>query len=178
MPAGKLQLETERLLLRPPIWDDFDAWVAFLADEHSMRHLGGVQSRPVAWRSVMAMAGAWQMQGFAMFCVIEKATGEWVGRVGPWMPEGWPGSEVGWGIVRSREGRGYATEAAIAAIDWTFDHLGWREVIHSIAPDNLASQGVAKKLGSRNRGPGQLPPPHEDSPVDIWAQTREEWKRR
>lgn len=178
MPAGKLQLETARLLLRPPLMEDFDAWAAFLADERSMRHLGGVQARPAAWRAIMTMAGAWQMQGFAMFCVIEKATGEWVGRVGPWMPEGWPGTEVGWGIVRSREGRGYATEAARATIDWTFDTLGWTEVIHCIAPDNYASQGVARRLGSRNRGAGRLPAPYEDSPVEIWGQTREEWKRR
>jgi hypothetical protein len=38
------------------------------------------------------MAGAWAMQGFAMLSVIEKATGRWVGRAGPWQPEGWPGT--------------------------------------------------------------------------------------
>ena len=67
-----------------------------------------------------------------MFSVIEKSTGRWVGRLAPWTPDGWPGTEVGWGIARDRCGLGYATEAATAAIDWAFDALGWSEVIHVI----------------------------------------------
>ena len=63
-------------------------------------------------------------------------------------------------------------------MDWAFTELGWTEVIHSIAPDNYASQAVARKLGSRKRGAGQLPPPFEDSPVEIWGQTRAEWSAR
>jgi RimJ/RimL family protein N-acetyltransferase len=49
-------------------------------------------------------------------------------------------------------------------------------VIHSIAPDNLQSQRVAQKLGSRNRGPGKLPPPFAEARVDLWGQTREQWR--
>jgi RimJ/RimL family protein N-acetyltransferase len=59
-----------------------------------------------------------------------------------------------------------------------FDVLGWDQVIHSIAPANLASQLVARKLGSSNRGPGRLPAPFEDSRVDIWGQTRAQWLAR
>ena len=124
------------------------------------------------------MPGAWAMQGVAMFSVVDKASGRWLGRAGPWQPEGWPGTEVGWSFLRSAWGKGYAREAAIAAIDWSFDHLGWTEVIHSIAPANTASQALAARLGSVNRGPGRLPPPHQDSPVDIWGQSREEWRAR
>jgi RimJ/RimL family protein N-acetyltransferase len=113
-----------------------------------------------------------------MFSVIERETGRWVGRVGPWRPEGWPGTEIGWAIVRDRWGRGYAGEAAVAATNWAFDALGWTDVVHSIAPENVASQRVAEKLGSRNLGPGKLPPPFEDARVDLWGQTREEWRRR
>ena len=113
-----------------------------------------------------------------MFSVIEKSSGRWVGRVGPWYPDGWPGTEIGWGIVSDCWGRGYATEAAIAAIDWVFDVLGWSEVIHVIDIDNAASQAVARKLGSRKRGPARLPAPYESTLVDIWGQTREEWRAR
>ena len=45
--------------------------------------------------------------------------------MGPWSPEGWPGTEVGWSFLREAGGKGYATEAATAAIDWAFDALGW-----------------------------------------------------
>jgi RimJ/RimL family protein N-acetyltransferase len=132
--------------------------------------------RAVSWRGLMTMIGAWHAQGFGMFSVIEKSTGRWIGRLGPWMPEGWPGREIGWALVRDCWGRGYATEGAVAATNWAFDRLGWTDIIHSIAPENLASQRVALRLGSRNRGPGHLPAPYEHDPVDIWGQTRDEWR--
>jgi len=110
--------------------------------------------------------------------VLEKTTGRWVGRIGPWVPEGWPGTEVGWGLLHEFWGRGYAVEAANTAIDWAFDHLGWTEVIHCIAPENTPSQQVARRLGSRLLGPGKLPPPHENTPIEIWGQRREEWRAR
>jgi RimJ/RimL family protein N-acetyltransferase len=173
-----LQLDTPRLVLRPPRYEDLDPWAAMMADAESARFIGGALPRAVTWRGLMTMIGAWHAQGFAMFSVMEKATGRWVGRVGPWMPEGWPGTEIGWAIVRECWGRGYATEAALATAEWAFEVLGWTEMIHSIAPDNVASQRVACRLGSRNRGPGQLPPPFEHDTVDIWGQTREEWRSR
>lgn len=172
-----LRLETARLILRPPRIDDLDAWAEMMADEPSARFIGGVAPRAVCWRQLMMMIGAWHAHGFAMFSVIEKASGRWVGRLGPWQPEGWPGTEVGWAITRACWGKGYAPEGAVAATNWAFDTLGWSNVIHSIAPDNVASQRVAQKLGSRNLGPGRLPPPFDASTVDIWGQTREEWRR-
>jgi RimJ/RimL family protein N-acetyltransferase len=171
-------LETARLILRPIALEDLDGFATLIGDPESARFLGGVQPRPVAWRAMSAMAGSWALQGFSMFSVLERTTGRWVGRVGPWMPEGWPGPEVGWGLLREFWGRGYATEAATAAMDWAFDHLGWTRVIHSIAPDNKPSQEVARRLGSPLLGPGKLPPPHENSPIELWGQSREEWRAR
>jgi len=178
MPSlDDLHLETSRLILRLPRTDDLDAWSEMMTDEVAARFIGGTAPRAVCWRQLITMIGAWHAQGFAMFSVIEKETGRWVGRLGPWQPEGGPGTEIGWAIVRDRWGRGYAGEGAVAAANWAFDTLGWSSVIHSIAPANLASQRVAQKLGSRNLGPGKLPPPYQDDRVDIWGQTREEWRR-
>jgi len=171
-----LQLETERLILRPPIREDFDAWAAFMADAEHVRYIGGAQPRPVAWRAMMSVIGSWVVQGFAFFSVIEKGSGRWIGRLGPWQPEGWPGTEVGWGIVADAGGKGYATEGSSAAIDWAFDHLDWSEVIHTIDPENVASKGVAQKLGSRFLRSGWLPEPFHQTPVEIWGQTRDEWR--
>ena len=171
-------IETNRLILRVPEQRDLDGWAAFLGDEESARFLGGVQPRATAWRSMATMTGSWALKGFGMFSVIEKASGRWVGRLGPWQPEGWPGTEVGWGILREHWGKGYATEGATAAIDWAFDALGWDDVIHCIDPENLGSIGVAERLGSKNRGPGRIPPPFEHHRVDIWGQSRSEWLSR
>ena len=171
-------LETDRLILRPPVQDDFDRWAEFLADPVASLHIGGVQSRPAAWRSMATMTGAWSLLGFSMFSVIEKASGLWIGRLGPWAPEGWPGTEVGWGLLPSAQGKGYAVEGATATIDWAFDHLGWTDVIHTISPENVASARTAQRLGSRLLGPGRLPPPFDHLPVEIWGQSREEWRAR
>jgi RimJ/RimL family protein N-acetyltransferase len=169
---------TPRLLLRPPVASDFEGWARFSADPEVMRFIGGVMPRALAWRGFLTMAGAWQIQGFAMFSVIERSSGRWIGRVGPWRPEGWPGTEVGWGLCREFQGRGYAEEAAIASMDWTFEHLGWSEVIHCIDPANTPSQALAIRLGSTNWGPGRLPPPFEAATIDIWGQDRQAWMRR
>ena len=177
-PVDSVCLETPRLLLRPPRADDLDAWAEMMEDAEAARYIGGTMPRAVSWRGVMTMIGAWHAQGFAMFSVFEKHTGRWVGRVGPWQPEGWPGTEIGWAIVRDCWGRGYATEGAIAAANWAFDSLGWTRIIHSISPENVASQKVAERLGSRNLGCGQLPPPFQHDVVDIWGQSRDEWRTR
>lgn len=76
-------LETPRLVLRLPRIEDFDAYAEYMSDVESARFIGGVMSRPVAWRSFLQLAGAWQLQGFSMFSVISKADGAWIGRVGP-----------------------------------------------------------------------------------------------
>lgn len=171
-------IETERLILRPTAPQDFEAWAAFMADADASKHVGGPQARTVAWRGFLSMAGAWAIQGYAMFSVIEKSSGRWAGRLGPWVPEGWPGKEVGWGLAREFWGRGYATEGATAAIDWVFDTLGWSDVIHCIAPDNAPSQAVARRLGSSVRARTNLPAPFEAVVVDVWGQSRDQWRAR
>src|SRR5215203_960078 len=173
-----LQLETPRLVMRLPCLADLDPWAEMMMDEPTAKFIGGVMPRAMTWRALMTMIGAWQAHGFGMFSVIEKDTGRWIGRLGPWMPEGWPGPEIGWALVRDVWGKGYATEGAAAAMDWAFDNLGWTEVIHSIDPANVPSQQVARRLGSRNLGPGRLPPPFNEAVIDIWGQSLQEWRAR
>jgi len=178
MVLDGLQLDTPRLLLRLPRLEDLDPWAEMMADEEAARFIGGLMPRSLSWRGLMTMIGCWHATGFGMFSVIEKSSGRWIGRLGPWQPEGWPGTEVGWAIVRECWGKGYAPEGAAAATDWAFAHLGWTDVIHSIDPANVASQVVARKLGSRNLGPGRLPAPYHESRIDLWGQSREQWRAR
>jgi RimJ/RimL family protein N-acetyltransferase len=170
------KLETPRLILRPPRPEDFDAFAAMMADEDTARFIGGVMPRAQAWRAWAAITGGWVLQGFGNFSVIEKESGAWIGRIGPWMPEGWPGTEVGWALARSAWGKGYATEAAIATIDWAFDTLGWCDVIHCIESVNAPSIAVATRLGSTLRRQKRLPPPHQHIVSDIYGQTRAVWR--
>jgi RimJ/RimL family protein N-acetyltransferase len=171
-------IETERLTLRPTRIEDFPRWAEMMADPEASRFLGGVQPAATAWRGFMTMAGAWGLTGVSMFSLIERDTGRWVGRIGPWRPHGWPGTEVGWGLHPDAQGRGYGVEAASAALDYAFDVLGWTDVIHCIDPDNTPSQRLAERLGSYNQGRTQLPPPFAEVTVDRWGQSREEWRAR
>lgn len=176
-------LETPRLILRPPTQADFDGWAQMCSEEETMRFIGGVVPRDAAWRQLATMAGAWTLLGFAMFSVIEKSTGRWVGRIGPWRPGGkegsWPGNEVGWGVTAYAQGKGYAYEAAVASMDYAFDTLGWDNVIHCIDKANARSIALARRLGSTlQRENVAMPAPYEDILVDLYGQSRAQWKSR
>lgn len=176
-------LETERLILRPPIQADFEGYARMAAEEETMRFLGGTAPPDAAWRQMAVLTGAWALIGFSMFSVIEKASGRWIGRLGPWRPGGvdgnWPGDEIGWGIVKEAWGKGLALEGASAAMDWAFDHLGWENVIHCIDADNGPSIALAKRLGSaRLRTRVTLPEPFVEIKVDIYGQSKAQWRAR
>jgi RimJ/RimL family protein N-acetyltransferase len=143
-------IETERLILREtdPV-RDFEAWARAMADESTVRYLGTKpMSRAEAWRSMAMAMGHWSIRGYGFFSLEHKETGAWIGRVGPWFPEGWPGPEVGWTISPDHVGQGYATEAALASVDYALTALGWPQVIHVIMEGNEASIAVARKIGS------------------------------
>jgi RimJ/RimL family protein N-acetyltransferase len=171
-------LMTERLILRPPSAEDFEGWAAFHADPETMHFLGGVQGRAEAWRSLCAMTGAWTIRGYAMFSMIRRDTGEWIGRTGPWYPEGWAAREIGWGVLREYSGKGYAQEAAIASVNYAFDVLRWDALVHNIDPNNASSIALAHRLGSQRIGPTKMPEPFQDFVVDAYGQSREDWKKR
>ena len=142
--------ETARLLLRLPQASDLDPYIEIHEDPEVQRHLfvpTPLHGRAAAWRTLAVMAGHWQLRGYGQWTVIEKATGEVIGRVGLWNPEGWPGLEVGWVIRRSRWNNGFATEAALEAVRFAFDELGADHLISLISPDNEPSLRVAAKIG-------------------------------
>ena len=89
-------LETDRLILRKIDPErDFDAWAESMADEGTVRYLGTKpMSRAESWRNMAQVIGHWAIRGYGFFSLESKETGEWVGRVGPWNPEGWPAPEA------------------------------------------------------------------------------------
>jgi len=176
-------LETARLVLRPPIQDDFDGFAEMCAEEDTMRFIGGVAPRASAWRQMSTVTGSWVLLGFGFFSVIEKESGRWIGRLGPWRPGGehggWPGNEVGWGLKRDACGKGYAYEGAVAAMNWAFDALGWDDVIHCIDPANAPSIALAERLGSTvQKTDARLPAPFDTFRVDLYGQSKAKWRAR
>ena len=170
-------IETERLVLRAPQIGDFERFAELHADEEAARWIGGHLPRASAWRKFLQQPGAWALQGFGMFSIIERGSGRWLGQAGPWRPDGWPGDEVGYMLHPDAWGWGYVSEAVPVIIDWTLDSLGWDAFIHCIAPENLASKKVAGRLGSSFRELASLPPPYQDTACEVWGQTRAQWQQ-
>ncbi|MEU6719328.1 GNAT family N-acetyltransferase [Nonomuraea sp. NPDC046802] len=144
-------IETERLLLRPLTGDDFDDYARMLADPEVAGTLAeSVGTSPGdAWRSLATFIGHREILGYSHWALVERATGRFVGRAGPWQPHGFPGLGVGWCLAREHWGKGYATEAARAALGYCFNTLGAREVISLILPGNVRSISVAERIGHR-----------------------------
>ena len=167
-------IETERLILRRMDPDrDFEPLAKAMANENTVRYLGvKPMSREEAWRSMAVVMGHWEIRGFGFFSLEEKESGDWVGRVGPWYPMGWPSPEVGWTISPDHLRKGYATEAALASIDYAFNVLGWDGVIHVILTGNVGSIGVAEKVGSRLLRRQQGIPGLLEDEVLIYGQSR------
>ena len=147
-------LETTRLTLRMLRESDLEAYAEMVADPEVMRFIGDGKplSRPFAWRNLAMMIGHWQLRGYGLWAVEERSSGQLVGRIGFWNPEGWPGFELGWMLRRQSWGRGYATEGARAALDFAFRNLKQPAVISLILPGNAASIRVAQRLGERLEG--------------------------
>ncbi len=173
------RLETDRLILRAMRIEDFESWASFMADPEVVRYLtGSPQARSDAWRGIAITLGHWVLRGYGMWAVERKEDGAFMGRVGMFNPEGWPGLEVGWTLGRPYWGKGYATEAAAASMRFAFLTQPTDRLISTIHPDNKASQAVAARLGE-TKGPRQdLIIAGNTYPAEIWSITREDWQKR
>lgn len=143
-------LETSRLLLRLPTGADAGPFLDMHQNPDVIRYLQipvPANEITAAWRNVAMMIGHWHLRGYGQWAVVEKASGQLIGRVGLWNPEGWPGVELGWLIRRSHWGQGIATEAARAALDWAWANIDTDHVISLIQPENVPSMRVAAKVG-------------------------------
>jgi RimJ/RimL family protein N-acetyltransferase len=156
------RIETERLTLRGMVADDFEAMAPFYASEVS-RFYGGPCDREMAWRKFAMYPGHWVLRGYGPWMIELRTTGEVLGLCGPWYPDGWAEPEITWALVPGHHGKGYATEAARAALAYVFAELGWTTAVSVVALENIASIKVAERLGATAEreldyfyGPGRL----------------------
>lgn len=145
-------IETERLLLRRSTVDDAEAIAAYRADPEVARYQGWDRVDLESVRTSMAeMAGREPGEpGWVQFSVEEQTTGRLVGDVGLSPDEEEPGViKVGYTMAPRAQGKGYATEAVRALVDYAFDTLGADTVIAYASAENLPSHRVAEKAGLR-----------------------------
>jgi RimJ/RimL family protein N-acetyltransferase len=151
-------IETKRLRLRPYRASDLDAQWASMTDQQVVRFLGGIpQSREETWRKILGAPGLWALLGYGYWVVEGRDDGLYLGQIGfadfkrDMKPsiEGIP--EMGWIMARQAQGRGYATEAALAALDWADEAFGGEEIVAIISHENAASIRIAEKTGFVSR---------------------------
>jgi [ribosomal protein S5]-alanine N-acetyltransferase len=157
-----MELETDRLILRPLRMGDLDSLAEWYADPEVMRYIGPGEAidRDRSQASLERMIASFEADGFGQLAVERKEDGALLGRCGilVWDPETWAPTraseaegpveiEVGYLFGRDHWGQGYATEAASAVRDWALANLQPERLIALIQPGNERSSGVARKLG-------------------------------
>ena len=152
--SGPVTLETERLILRPHQLSDFENLAAMWANPDVATFIGGTPStREESWSRLMRYFGHWPALGFGFFVVFEKATMNFLGEVGlaDFHREIEPSldgtAEAGWVFVPKAWGKGYATEAVAAVLEWYQKTPTPRPLTCITDIRNLASQKVAYKCG-------------------------------
>jgi RimJ/RimL family protein N-acetyltransferase len=172
-------LETNRLILRPFRVEDCEPLADVHGDPRVARFVlpeGKPQPEAAQAHSyILGSLGHWVLHGCGKWAVVEKATARFVGRTGyNDFPHDWPGLELGWTFDPRHWGKGYATEAARAALDWGFGAFGAAKILHMIDPENTPSQAVARRLCAV---PGETWSGRGFKGV-VWGQTREAWVAR
>jgi RimJ/RimL family protein N-acetyltransferase len=144
-----VRIETERLLLRRLSEPDADAFAELFNDPQVLRFIAVKQpyTRDDALERIRDDVRAWDELGQRIVAIEERATGRFAGRV---LLYDWPQfgeTEIGWTLMADARGRGYATEAARALIEWGFANLDVPYLVSMVNRDNEPSRRVAERLG-------------------------------
>ena len=140
-------LNTERLILRQWHESDFTYFIEFFSDEKMAKYVGGVHTPEEAWRLMASYIGHWQLKGFGYLAVVEKSTGDFIGSTGLWKSPSWPEMELGYWFLKQKQGKGYATEAALRVKQYAFEDLKIETLVSYIDPLNSQSKRVAERIG-------------------------------
>ncbi|HZT89063.1 MAG TPA: GNAT family N-acetyltransferase [Stellaceae bacterium] len=145
------ELRTPRLLLRPWGDGDLDAFAEMSADPAVMRYLRPMPDRSAADAWATQARAHWDEHGFGQWVVELPGVAAFIGVIGlchvGYEAHFTPAVEVAWRLAQPYWGRGYASEAARASLDYGFGRLGLAEIVAVTVPANRASRGVMERLG-------------------------------
>jgi RimJ/RimL family protein N-acetyltransferase len=172
-------IETPRLVLRRWTDDDVKPYAAINADPDVMRWIGdgSIRDEETTRANIAKFEAYWEAGGCGMFAVEVRETGELAGFTGfavpDFLPEVMPAVEIGWRLGKSFWGRGYASEAAEAALRFGFEKGGLDRVVSIMKAANSPSERVMVKLGMRLDR--ELTDSRDGSPLKVYAITAEEY---
>jgi len=148
-------VETQRLLARKPVKDDFDLVFRLYQNPQVMRTLGGILPKDAAYEKFIWNLSLWEKNGFGQWLWFEKKSDLFVGRAGlrqfkmPEIQKHGDIVELGYVLFPQFWGKGLATEIAQASIKIAFHFLQINELVAFMLTTNLASQRVVEKTGFR-----------------------------
>ena len=176
-----VDLHTPRLLLRRWRESDLPAFAALNADPRVMEHLPKPLSREESDAMAARVRDHFARHGFGLWAVEVPGEAGFIGSVGlvtaTFDAHFTPCVEVGWRLAQAHWGKGYATEAASAALDFAFGRLGLDEVVSFTVPANRRSRRVMERIGMRHDAEGSfehpaLPPGHSLRPHVLYRRRR------
>ena len=159
---------TDRLLLRR--WRDTDnaPFAALNADARAMRYMTRCLTRAQSDQWVEQIETEFERDGFGLWALELVADGSFIGFTGlnrlPFQASFTPAVEIGWRLLPSFWGNGYAAEAGIAALQLGFERFGLAEIVAETAVTNLPSRNVMQRIGMRHDPASDFL--HPNIPVD------------
>jgi ribosomal-protein-alanine N-acetyltransferase len=149
-PVEAPTIETARLRLRPLTESDVPEWSRLLyADPEVTRYLPGPDVTPLerTERLFQHFTAHWQHLGYGEWAVTDRETGAFLGQCGLNHIDDLNETELDYALARSAWGRGLATEAARAAVNYAFETAGLTRLIGFVIPEHIASRRVLERLG-------------------------------
>lgn len=147
-------METERLILRPPVADDLDAFAKMRSDSETLKYIPiDPSTRGQSWGGLMRSAGCWALTGYGQWMVLDKSSDKFLGHVGfldamrDLGPDFDAHREAGWVFTLEASGKGFATKAMLAALGWMDGKAFGNNTVCIISADHSASMRVAQKCG-------------------------------
>lgn len=149
----RINLKTDRLLLRRWRSEDLDPYAELCADPEVMRWIGGgvVRTREECASAIERFESLWEEHGFGLFAVELLESQRLIGFSGlsipDFLPEVMPSIEIGWRLARNAWGYGYATEAARASLEFGLYERGLERLVSIHQVGNEASGRIMEKIG-------------------------------
>jgi [ribosomal protein S5]-alanine N-acetyltransferase len=149
-----LEIETARLIIRPPSIEDFDEYWEMNNNPEAKKYTGGVITLSYDETLVIhkQACGKFESSDNKVFSVIEKSTGKYIGYCGFKYCEILNGTEICYGYNQSAWGKGYGQEAARATLPYAFEKLKLKTLVSAVNPKNIASERILQKIGMQYDG--------------------------
>ena len=183
MPPTEFMLSTERVGLRKFKLEDLDEMAAINADPEVMEHFPSTYDKEHTHQFLKRVNGKVDENGFSMWAAELLATGELIGFVGiskvPFAADFTPAVEIGWRLAKKFWGKGYATEAAKACLEFAFEKANLEEVVSFTATENTRSEKVMQRIGMTKIGTFEHPKIEDGHRLKthlLYKISKEEWR--